>query len=305
VPPPVPRFRPIPSSRPLRYDRPDVNPASPFRRALLELLLLGLLAWLAAIGVSGVTRLALDDRAPLVGDDREPAAASATPEPLEAFQTIATRDVFNGGAAPRSGPPPALRLWGVGMHGEQAYAVIENSATGEQALHRVGDEIGDARITAISWDRVTLRRPDGEHTLVLTTEPAAGADTPGGERPVVVPPSQPDRQVRQTGPDSFIVDRRALTGAVDNTSGLLTQLRAVPEVTDGRPVGFRLFQINPESVFARLGIRNGDVVQRVNGTTLADPASLLGFLERLRDEPRVALDIMRAGRPRTLVYDLR
>jgi general secretion pathway protein C len=111
--------------------------------------------------------------------------------------------------------------------------------------------------------------------------------------------------VRQTGPDSYIVDRGALTGAVDNTSGLLTQLRAVPEVSEGRPIGFRLFQINPQSVFARLGIRNGDVVQRVNGGTLADPASLLGFLQRLQNEPRVALDIVRSGQPHTLVYDLR
>jgi general secretion pathway protein C len=76
-------------------------------------------------------------------------------------------------------------------------------------------------------------------------------------------------------------------------------------VSEGRPIGFRLFQINPQSVFARLGIRNGDVVQRVNGSTLADPASLLGFLQRLQNEPRVALDIVRSGQPHTLVYDLR
>ena len=270
---------------------------------LPELLLVGVLAWLAAIGVSGVARLLLDD-APPAGSDAEPAAASAEPEPLEAFQTIATRDVFNGGAATRSGPAPALRLWGVGMHGDRAYAVIEDAATRTQTLQRVGDVLGEARITAIGWDRVTLRGSDGEHTLVLMTEPAA-PDTRGGERPATALPAASDARVRQTGPDSFIVDRRALTGAVDNTSGLLTQLRAVPEVTDGRPVGFRLFQINPGSVFARLGIRNGDVVQRVNGTTLADPTSLLGFLQRLRDEPRVALDIVRAGQPRTLVYDLR
>jgi len=278
--------------------------ASPLRRALLELLLVGVLAWLAAVGVSGITRLLLEDRSVPTGRDTEPAAAAATSEPLEAFRTIATRDVFNGGPSTRSGPAPTLRLWGVGMHGERAYAVIEDAATGEQTLQRVGDAVGDARITAITWDRVTLTGPDGEHALVLTTEPTAG-DAGAGERPAEASRAAPDARVRQTGPDSFIVDRRALTGAVDNTSGLLTQLRAVPEVTDGRPVGFRLFQINPESVFARLGIRNGDVVQRVNGTTLADPVSLLGFLQRLRDEPRVALDILRAGRPHTLVYDLR
>jgi len=268
---------------------------------VLELLLLGVLALLAAVGVSGTARLLLDDApAPRAGSD--PPATPAAPEPLEAFRPIAARDLFNGGAAARSGPRLALRLWGIGMHGDQAYAVIEDTATGRQDLHRVGDELGDARITAITWDRVTLRRGDGEQALMLTTEPAApdgDSGTQPGVAPVVAAP------IRQTGADTFIVDRGALTGAVDNTSGLLTQLRAVPEVHDGRPVGFRLFQIKPESVFTQLGIQNGDVVQRVNGSTLADPASLLGFLQRLRDEPRVALDIVRAGRPRTLVYDLR
>src|SRR5437667_247318 len=83
------------------------------------------------------------------------------------------------------------------------------------------------------------------------------------------------------------------------------RLRAVAEVRDGRPAGFRLFQIRDDSLFARLGLRNGDVVERVNGAQVADPAALLGFLQRLRTEPRVALDIVRGDAPRTLVYDLR
>jgi len=279
--------------------------ASSLQRTLLELLLVAVLAWLAATGVSGVTRLVLDD-AP-IAPAGETAPAPAAIEPLDAYQTIATRDVFNAGTPSRSAAAPAVRLWGVGMHGDEAYAVIEDPATREQRLQRVGDEIGGARITAIAWDRVTLRDAEGEHTVLLTTEPSA---PDAGERRAALPsggmpPDAPDVPVRQTGPDSYIVDRGALTGAVDNTSGLLTQLRAVPEVSEGRPIGFRLFQINPQSVFARLGIRNGDVVQRVNGGTLADPASLLGFLQRLQNEPRVALDIVRSGQPHTLVYDLR
>jgi general secretion pathway protein C len=272
-------------------------------RPLLEALLVVVLAWLAATTATTVARLALDDGPTPPVADATPSAPAAA-EPLEAFRTIAARDVFNGGGAPSRGPRLGLRLWGVGMHGEHAYAVIEETASGVQTLHRVGDEVGDARIVAIAWDRVTLQRADGDQALLLTTEPAATETTPG-ETGASTPARAPDVPIRQTGPGAFIVDRSALTGAVDNTSGLLTQLRAVPEVHDGRPVGFRLFQINPESVFTRLGLKNGDVVQRMNGSTLADPASLLGFLQRLRDEPRVALDIVRAGQPHTLVYDLR
>jgi general secretion pathway protein C len=85
----------------------------------------------------------------------------------------------------------------------------------------------------------------------------------------------------------------------------MTQLRAVAEVEDGRPAGFRLFQIQQDSLFRRLGLQDGDVVQRVNGQAIGDPAALLGFLGRLRTEPRVALDIRRGTSRRTLVYDLR
>src|SRR5262249_33714713 len=74
---------------------------------------------------------------------------------------------------------------------------------------------------------------------------------------------------------------------------------------DGRPAGFRLFQIKEDSIFRRLGLQDGDVVQRVNGTALDDPTSLLTFLGRLRNEPRVAVDIVRGGAAHTLVYDLR
>jgi general secretion pathway protein C len=85
----------------------------------------------------------------------------------------------------------------------------------------------------------------------------------------------------------------------------MTQLRAVPEVEDGHAAGFRLFQIKDDSVFRRLGLENGDVVQRVNGQAVADPATLLAFLQRLQTEPRVALQIRRGSERRTLVYDLR
>jgi general secretion pathway protein C len=114
-----------------------------------------------------------------------------------------------------------------------------------------------------------------------------------------------DERIRRLGENAFIVDRRELAGATDGMSGLMTQLRAVAEVRDGRPAGFRLFQIRDDSLFARLGLRDGDVVRRVNGAEIGEPAALLGFLQRLRTEPRVALDIVRGDAPRTLVYDLR
>ena len=224
-------------------------------------------------------------------------------DPLDSYGVIAARDVFNPAAATDRRVAEGLRLWGVGLHGTSGHAVIEDLETHRQELYRVGDAIRGARIVGIAWDRVTLEQSGQEATLELA--PPGERHAAQAEDGATAPPAQPPATIRRTGADAFIVDRRELAGAVDNMSGLMTQLRAVAEVADGRPAGFRLFQIKEDSIFHRLGLQDGDVVQRVNGTTLDDPTSLLTFLGRLRNEPRVAVDIMRAGAARTLVYDLR
>ena len=279
-------------------------PASRRLWLALEIGLAALVVTLAAYGVSAGLRAAISDETP-------PASASANttglrahaPGPLESYGVIATRDLFN--------PPPdgdrrftdGLRLWGVGLHGARGHAVIEDVEAHRQELYRVGDSIRGARITAIAWDRVTLERDGIDATLELAP-PGERRTTDPATTTAAASASAPER-IRRTGADAFIVDRRELEGATSNMSGLMTQLRAVAEIADGHPAGFRLFQIKEDSVFRRLGIQDGDVVQRVNGTLVSDPASLLAFLERLRSEPRVAVDIVRGGTARTLVYDLR
>src|SRR5947208_2410841 len=269
-------------------------------RLALELALLALVAYLAAVGVTTALDAAVDDVPPA---PVEPAAAPPPhgPGPLADYALIAERDLFNpareGGAPARHA---ALLLWGVGLQGRDARAVIEDTATHRQELYRVGDQVGGARIASIDWDRVTLEGDGGEEVLEL----APPAAPPSAETPDA-PGARADDRIRRTAENAFIVDRREVAGAVDNVSGLVTQLRAVAEVREGRPAGFRLFQIRDDSLFAKLRPRHGHVVQRVNGAQVADPTALLGFLQRLRTEPRVALDIVRGDAPRTLVYDLR
>ncbi|TMB45579.1 MAG: hypothetical protein E6J55_05530 [Deltaproteobacteria bacterium] len=280
-------------------------------RRAIELALLALVAYLGALGVSTAVRGAFESAPPDTPDPSTSAdAASPALAPLAAYAVIAERDLFNpphGTAAPRGrgATSSRLQLWGVGFRGGEARAVIEDTASHHQDLYRVGDSVGGARLATIDWDHVTLAHPQGEETLELATaEPEASP--PADARPADAPQAaRADAHIRRTAENAFVVDRREITGAADNMSGLLTQLRAVAEVTEGRPAGFRLFEIAAGSLFSRLGLQDGDVVQRVNGTAIGDPAALLGFLQRLRTEPRVALDIVRGGVPRTLVYDLR
>lgn len=284
----------------LTYDRAASMAFARRQQLALELVLVALVAYLAATGVSAALRTAVDDVPPA-----PPLAAPApsTPRPLADYAVIAARDIFNPSAGGDAARHRSLRLWGVGLDGHDARAVIEDTTTHRQELYRVGDTIGTARVTAIDWDRVTLTDAGIDDTLSLSPPDSS----PSPSEPPVAPAVQAtaDEHIRRTAENAWVVDRRELLGTSEGMSGVMTQLRAVAEVRDGHPAGFRLFQIRDDSLFAKLGLRDGDVVQRVNGAEVAEPAALLGFLDRLKTEPRVALDIVRGATPRTLVYDLR
>lgn len=264
-----------------------------------ELGLLGLATSLLVLGARFAVQTAAVAVPPPSDDAPEPAAAV---QPLETYAIIANRNIF--AHEPGSAPTAVVALRGVGLGPGAPRAVVEDLATHEQRLVGLGETLADGTITAIEWNRITIRRPGGD--LVLEVAPPTDAPpAPARTEPPDATPAAVSPGVRRTGANAFIVDRRALAGALDGMSGLVSQLRAVAEVQDGRPAGFRLFQMAEQSLFTQLGLQNGDVVQRVNGKGVSDPAALLGFLKQLHSEPRVALDIVRDGTARTLVYDLR
>jgi len=267
----------------------------------IELTLLGCVVLLGALAVRTGIQAAVAVVPPPEPPRRTAADAHAL-QPLAAYAPIAARDIFNGGA-PAGAGTSGLRLLGVGLNGEAAHAVIEDPTTSKQTLVRVGDELRGLAVSAIGWDEVTLTGDGVRETIELVREPAKRAPQPSETATAAATADAP--AIRRTADDAFLVDRRQLGTTLDGLSGLMTELRAVPEMRDGRSAGFRIFQLREQGLFSRLGLENGDVVERVNGESVAEPAALLGFLERLKTEPRVAIDIVRAGSSRTLVYDLR
>src|SRR5215813_11353429 len=97
-------------------------------RLAVELALLALAAYLAALGVSTELRSSLDDVSPAPADAAAPPAPAA-PGSLADYAVIAERDIFNPPGEAGARGDGVLRLWGVGVKGREARAVIEDTAT--------------------------------------------------------------------------------------------------------------------------------------------------------------------------------
>lgn len=78
--------------------------------------------------------------------------------------------------------------------------------------------------------------------------------------------------------------------------------RIVPSVKDGKPNGMKLYAIRPSSVYARLGLSNGDTIVRVGAIELTDMEAALEAYTQARAQDRVEVAIIRRGKPLTHTY---
>jgi general secretion pathway protein C len=278
-------------------------------------LLLTLLSYFCALSVNSLVAMWLT--LPPSTLQREGALTSPPVQqklPLSAYAIIHTKDIFNAVKAPVPKEGPAVvahngtfKLWGTAIRDrDDAFAIIEDQSSRAQGLYRKGQTIAPGvTLVQVDWDRVIIEREGRPETLVLPTDAPAPPPTQVAKAALTLP-SDAATGVSQVAPDTFQLDRQEVDRAMSNLNEIFTQVRAVPYSTpDGVTQGFRLFSIKAESLIDRLGLKNGDIVQRVNGIEVSDPSTAFTLLQDLQGYSQVRVDVLRNHQPVTLSYEIR
>lgn len=189
-----------------------------------------------------------------------------------------------------------LKLWGTVADeehlGAKAYAVIEEEGKGQQHLFREGDQIQRATIKSILRRKVVLN-VDGREEMLEMEQMRDDSRSP--KAPRSTPPKSST---------SIRLKRSQMDDAVKNVNQLLQQVRILPHFQNGKPDGLSLTKIKPNSIFAKMGLRNGDVIVGVDEQQIETVDDALDFYERLKSSDHVRLQIKRQGRHKTIEYDI-
>ncbi|WP_147448923.1 type II secretion system protein GspC [Corallococcus terminator] len=214
-------------------------------------------------------------------------------------------EVDPGPRIPRSTLP--LRLLGtlVAQDPQWSMASIHELSGGVARSLMVSDAFKGARVFAIERERILLVVDGRLEYIDGAALPGAGP-TPVNAHPGAAMPggSGLGKGIRATGPDSLVIPREDVTEALAHLGELSMEARVVPAFKDGRPVGFKLFSIKDGSFYSRLGLRNGDVLQRINGLDLDGPEKALEAFTSLREARRIELQIERGGAPVRKTFDI-
>ena len=209
---------------------------------------------------------------------------------------------------------------------EKSIAIIKDKKANKVDIYLLHSVVQGAEIIEIDKDKVVLLRNGKKEILTLYPSNNKGDNNvanSGSNRSISQrlgnnkfrPPefnnrrfdgnNNVDLQVNRISENSFEIDKTDFNNALSNMGPILTQARVVPYFANGKIGGYKIFNIKPTGIFAKLGLKNGDIIKSINGNSLSSPEKALQMFQYLKTEDSFEIVIKRYGRDRTLSYSLR
>ncbi len=234
------------------------------------------------------------------------------PEVAELPPTV--QDTNNDGTVPVTSLPIQLVATNIVLPPAGSFATIRSTSSAHQGAYLAGDVIPNAgEVKEIHGKYVYFQN---SRTRRLEQISLLGKD--GAPRPTPKPkPKSNNRStakselakaindgIRKISDTEYEVDR-ALVDRLTQDPLAIKGARIVPSIKDGKSRGFRLYAIRPSSVFAKLGIRNGDTVHAINGFELKSMSDGLEVYGKLQSATNLSVSMTRRGKPVSLNYTIR
>jgi general secretion pathway protein C len=228
-----------------------------------------------------------------------------TQHPLSFYGAVTERNLFKTKTGAGSRPekldieslkPTDLKLDLLGTitgDGKEAYAVIEDTATKQQNLFRVGDTIQNATVKLILREKVVLN-VNGKDEILKIEKDREGSKNFNPQTANLMPERSQNITVR----------RSEMESAVKDVNNLMKQIRIRPNFKNGKPDGIRLTGIRPNSIFYNMGLKSGDILTGVNGKEIESVDDIFKFYQNLQSSSRVQLQIKRRGQLKTIDYHI-
>ncbi|MBN2130856.1 MAG: hypothetical protein JW741_15245 [Sedimentisphaerales bacterium] len=198
-----------------------------------------------------------------------------------------------------------FRLLGTVASDEGAsFAVLEDLGTKTQDLYRVGDAIGDATIDRIEQNRVVVVSMGVRQVLDLVMTGSAAKPSKAVRKEVApVEPARPESVVRVAASGDREINTRASASNVGRVArSFLSKMKLSPHTADGQAVGLRISGLGDSTMAALVGLRDGDVIQSVNGHSVPNRRKATQVLKKARQLGSAELQLLRGRQQKSLAF---
>lgn len=272
----------------------------------------GILAACVAIGLFGTGKTLITFHSIL----KKPLASPVTmtnpkATPLD-FDVILSRNIFNiDGTIPDSASQHQMACPATSTKSSLSYRVIGiifgGTAKGSVVLlegndkksyvYKLNDTLpSGGKITDITADKVFVSNNSCPEYLAMEYPSPKNVRSPRGNKGSSNV-AYSENGFERTGTSTQVTKSWVENILKNKLSSTLQDARAIPNLVNGQIKGFAITQIVPDSVYAKLGLQDGDVVSSINGIELNDAGRAIQTLNSLRNETHIELQVLRNGQP--------
>lgn len=209
--------------------------------------------------------------------------------------------------------PLVLLATNVGPDDDSSYATVINTENQRQGAYSVGDQLPGAsgKVKAVKFKYVDFEHNGRTERVMLVgvapppPAPVAAAEPAPSDENKDDLQASIDNGIKKLDENSYEIDKSLVDKVLANPMAVAKGARVVPAVKNGKPDGFKLYAIRPSSVYAKLGLSNGDTIQAINGMELTTADKALEVYTKLKEMTSFEMEVTRRGKPVTIKYQVR
>lgn len=189
--------------------------------------------------------------------------------------------------------------------GQKNYAIFEMKGDRREGIFKVGESVFETGVLKnVNRDKALLIIGTGELSFNIIDEEKIHI-LPSKNQPHPQKYADVSPLSKKVGEKEWVIDQRAVFKAMEDMSQVLTDARLTPNVVGGKVEGFRITEIKPRGIFDSIGLKNGDVLIKVNNYDIDTPERAIQVISGLKGETRVHLDLMRDGQRVSFNYQIK
>lgn len=179
----------------------------------------------------------------------------------------------------------------------KSLATVKDKNYSEADIYRVGDMIYGqelAFVAAVERQKIIINNNGTKECIDLDK------GTPGLQNDGFPTGGAGDFGSFPTGPSGGGSEITLEASYVESELGpgfgkIVDAARLVPNTVDGGINGFKIFAIKGGSLFARIGLQNGDIITQVNDVSMKQPEQGFAMYQAFQDEKEVRIQLLRGG----------
>ena len=243
--------------------------------------------------VMSSTKLSLEDYSKIVG--RNPFGT------VEAGEGVAANSSFSF-ERPASDELSVALFGTISGHPAVARAIMKDLKTGVLDFYKIGQIVANSRVESIEPEAVTLECNGVRRILRLNATKSAGK----GNDTETVPSRTVKKGSDTTGTD---LSTQRIDTEMETKFGcmeaILDKANIEPYAVNGRTEGLRITGLENLKAAKDIGLKNGDVVRRVNGQQLTSKRKAFQIFKKAKSQAAVDIELLRDNEIKKLSFTIK